>query len=42
MALLYFYLTVPDKGLSDTGAKGGGEATGVDGLDEYDPPLSVG
>lgn len=33
---------LPDKGLSLTLAKGGGDATGVVGFDEYDPPLSVG
>lgn len=33
---------LPDNGLSLTLAKGGGDATGVVGLDEYEPPLSVG
>lgn len=33
---------LPDNGLSLTLASGGGDATGVEGLDEYDPPLSVG
>ena len=33
---------LPDRGLSFTLAKGGGEATGVDGFEEYEPPLSVG
>lgn len=43
--LIFLSLTasfLPDNGLSLTLANGGGDATGVEGLDEYDPLLSVG